>query len=223
MGFSRYNSSQKATEGQMQGEVVSVNRSATGGIGKEPQREIRLIAGHGVEGDFHAGANVKHRSRAARTPDAPNLRQVHVIHAELHDELRALGIEVQPGQMGENITTRGLPILELTVGARLHLGDSAVVEITGLRNPCAQLNSIDNRLLEQVARKLEDGSIYRKAGIMGVVVEGGVVRAGDAIRVEAREGATALDQPWPRAARINKATMLMILIIGFTAGPAVSL
>jgi MOSC domain-containing protein YiiM len=179
----------------MQGEVVSVSSSPTGGIGKEPQREIRLIAGHGVDGDFHAGANIKHRSRAARNPDAPNLRQVHLIHAELHEELRALGIDVQPGQMGENITTRGLPILELTVGARLHLGDSAVVEITGLRNPCAQLNSIDGRLLEQVAQKLDDGSLYRKAGIMGVVLANGTVRAGDAIRVEAREGTAKALEP----------------------------
>ncbi|MEX0749992.1 MAG: MOSC domain-containing protein [Dehalococcoidia bacterium] len=172
----------------MQGEVVSVNSSPTGGIGKDPMPEIRLIAGHGVEGDFHAGATVRHRSRAAKTPELPNRRQVHLIHSELFDEMAALGIDVQPGRMGENITTRGLSILELTVGARLHIGESVVVEITGLRTPCTQLNSIDERLLQQVARKLEDGSIMRKAGIMGVVVEGGVVRAGDAIRVETREG-----------------------------------
>jgi len=179
----------------MQGTVISVNLSPTGGIGKEPQPEIRLIAGHGVDGDFHAGANVKHRARVARNPAEPNLRQGHLIHAELHDELAALGITVRPGQMGENVTTRGLPILELTVGTRLHLGDTAVVEITGLRNPCAQLNSIDERLLEQVARKLEDGSILRRAGIMGVVLSDGVVRAGDAIRVETREGAAKALEP----------------------------
>lgn len=179
----------------MQGEVVSVNSSPTGGIGKERRREIVLVANHGVEGDFHAGANVKHRSRVARNPDEPNLRQVHLVHAELFDEVGKLGIVVQPGQMGENITTRGLPILELTVGARLHIGERAVVEITGLRNPCKQLNDIDERLLGEVARKLEDGSILRRAGIMGIVLEGGVVRAGDAIRVDAGAGAVKALEP----------------------------
>jgi MOSC domain-containing protein YiiM len=173
--------------------VVSVNSSASGGIGKMPRAEIRLIANHGVEGDYHAGATVRHRSRSAKTPDAPNLRQVHLIHAELFDEVAALGITVKSGQMGENITTRGLPILELTLGTRLNIGETAVVEITGLRNPCNQLDNIDPRLLQQVARKLDDGTIARKAGIMGIVLEGGVVRPGDAIRVEIAEGAAALE------------------------------
>ena len=173
--------------------VVAVHSSTSHGVGKEACERITLLAGLGVKGDAHMGETVKHRSRVRADPTQPNLRQVHLIHAELHDELRALGIDVQPGQMGENITTRGLPILELTVGARLQLGDSAVVEITGLRNPCAQLNSINERLLEQVAQKLDDGSLYRKAGIMGVVLADGTVRAGDAIRVEAREDAKALE------------------------------
>ena len=177
----------------MHGTVEAVSSSPTGGIGKDEQSMITLVAGHGVEGDFHAGPNIRHRSRAARTPDAPNLRQVHLIHAELHDELRAMGIDVRPGQMGENITTRGLPILDLTVGTRLRIGDSAVVEITGLRNPCAQLNGIDQRLLDQVAQKLEDGSILRRAGIMGIVLESGDVRAGDAISVMIVEGAASLE------------------------------
>lgn len=179
----------------MQGVVVSVNKKANGGIGKDPQPEIVLVAGHGVEGDFHAGPNVRHRSRMARNPDEPNLRQVHLIHSELFDEMAALGIVVKPGEMGENITTRGLPILELTQGARLHLGATAIVEITGLRNPCAQLDRIDERLLGEVARKLDDGTIARKAGIMGIVIEGGVVRPDDAIRVEAPAGATAALKP----------------------------
>jgi MOSC domain-containing protein YiiM len=177
----------------MHGTVVSVNSSPTGGIGKDPQPQITLVANHGVEGDFHAGANVRHRSRAASTPEAPNLRQVHLIHSELFDEVAALGIDVKPGQMGENITTRGLSILDLTVGTRLHVGESAVIEITGLRNPCKQLNDIDKRLLGEVARKLEDGTIMRKAGIMGIVLEGGVIRPGDAIRAEVAEGAKRLE------------------------------
>jgi len=173
--------------------VISVNCSATSGIGKEPQAEARLVAGHGVDGDYHAGAFVRHRSRAAKDPSQPNLRQVHLIHSELFDELAGLGILVKPGQMGENITTRGLALMELTKGTKLHIGESAVVEITGMRNPCNQLDTIDERLLAQVARKLEDGSIMRRAGIMGVVLEGGVVRAGDAIRVEAPANAPRLE------------------------------
>jgi MOSC domain-containing protein YiiM len=126
-------------------------------------------------------------------PDEPNLRQIHLIHSELFDEVAALGITVNPGQMGENITTRGLAILELTVGTRLHLGNTAVIEITGLRNPCKQLDNVDERLLGEVARKLEDGTIMRKAGIMGIVLEGGTVRPGDPIRVELAVGAARLE------------------------------
>lgn len=179
----------------MQGTVVEVSSKETPGIPKLPRGEIRLVAGHGVEGDYHAGAFVRHRSRAAKTPDKPNLRQVHLIHSELFDEVAAAGILVQPGQMGENITTRGLALLDLAPGARLHIGETAVVEITGLRNPCNQLDSVDGRLLAKVAQKLPDGSIARKAGIMAIVLEGGVVRAGDAIRVEAPEGALGALQP----------------------------
>jgi len=163
--------------------VVSVNSKETPGVGKIPRDYVRLVADHGVEGDYHAGAHVRHRSRAAKTPEQPNLRQVHLIQSELFDELAPLGIAVKPGQMGENITTRGLALLELAAGARLRIGESAVVEVTGLRNPCNQLDSIDERLLAQVARKADDGSILRRAGIMGVVAEGGIVRPGDRIEV----------------------------------------
>jgi MOSC domain-containing protein YiiM len=166
-------------------QVVSVNSKDTGGVGKIPRDAVTLVAGVGVEGDYHAGANVRHRSRAARDPSEPNLRQVHLIHSELFGELAREGISVLPGQMGENITTRGLALLDLSPGTRLHLGDEAVVEITGLRNPCKQLNSIDPSLLSRVVTKLGDGSIVRKAGIMGIVVTGGAVRLGDAIAVEA--------------------------------------
>lgn len=171
--------------------VVAVAFDPEPGVGKVSREEITLVANHGVEGDYHAGATVRHRSRAARDPSQPNRRQVHLIHAELFDELRPLGIEVRPGQMGENITTRGLALLDLAPGTRLRLGDRAVVEIAGLRNPCNQLDAVDPRLLAQVAKKAEDGSIIRKAGIMGVVIAGGVVRPGDAIVVEAPAGAPA--------------------------------
>lgn len=173
--------------------VVSVNSKDTPGIGKIPREEVTLLAGHGVEGDYHAGPNVRHRSRAAKTPDAPNLRQVHIMHAELFDEMARHGITVTPGAMGENITTRGLAILDLSPGTRLHFGATAVVEITGLRNPCKQLDGIDKSLLQRVVEKLPDGSIVRRAGIMGIVLEGGVLRPNDPIRVEAPATAGALE------------------------------
>jgi MOSC domain-containing protein YiiM len=177
------------------GVIVGVSSKPTPGVKKFPQAKVQLVANHGVEGDYHAGASVRHRSRAARDPEQPNLRQVHFMHAELFDELAPLGIEVHPGDMGENITTRGVAILDLPPGARLHLGTSAVVEITGCRNPCAQLNGVDTRLLAEVAKKGADGNIVRRAGIMGIVREGGVVRPGDAIRVEVPDGATGRLEP----------------------------
>jgi MOSC domain-containing protein YiiM len=175
--------------------VVGVSSKETPGIPKLPRQQLTLVAGHGVEGDYHAGALVRHRSRAAATPDSPNRRQVHLIHAELFDELAPLGIEVAPGQMGENITTRGLALLDLAPGAQLHIGASAVIEVTGVRNPCNQLDVVDERLLGQVAIKCADGGIVRKAGVMGVVVTGGVVRPGDPIRVETPAGAAGTLQP----------------------------
>jgi len=180
---------------RMDGTVVSVNSKETPGVFKVPRAEVTLVAGHGVEGDYHAGAFVRHRSRAAKDPAEPNRRQVHLVQSELFDEVAALGIKVEPGQMGENITTRGLPLLDLVPGARLHVGATAVVEITGLRNPCNQLDAVDERLLAQVARKAEDGEIIRKAGIMGIVLEGGVVRPGDAIRVELPAGVSGSLEP----------------------------
>lgn len=178
-----------------QATVVGVAAKETPGIPKVRRDEIRLIAGFGAEGDYHAGQYVRHRSRAAKNPTEPNRRQVHIVHSELFDELAPLGIAVEPGQMGENITTRGLPLLELVPGARLHLGDTAVIEVTGLRNPCNQLDVVDERLLERVAIRAEDGSIIRKAGIMGIVLEGGVVRPGDPIRIELPAEVTGVLQP----------------------------
>jgi MOSC domain-containing protein YiiM len=173
----------------MDARVVAVCSKETPGVGKVVRDEIVLLANRGVEGDYHAGEFVRHRSRAAKNATQPNLRQVHLVHAELFDELAAVGIVVQPGQMGENVTTRGLPILELAPGSRLHLGAGAVVRVTGLRNPCNQLDAIDERLLAEVASKLADGTIVRRAGIMAVVERGGAVRAGDPIRLEASAGA----------------------------------
>ncbi len=168
----------------MDGTVTAVSASATHSLTKPNRLSVRLVAGLGVEGDAHNGPTVKHRSRVARDPDQPNLRQVHLIHAELHDELRAAGFDVAAGQMGENVTTRGVDLLGLSQGARLHLGREAVVEITGLRSPCAQLDRIQSGLMAACVGRDDAGAVVRKAGVMGVVVAGGEVHPGDAVRVE---------------------------------------
>lgn len=164
--------------------VTAVSRSATHTLIKPNQDGIRLLTGLGVEGDAHLGTTVKHRSRVARDPTQPNLRQVHLVHAELHDELRQAGFAVAPGQMGENVTTRGVDLLGLAAGTRLHLGDTAIVEITGLRNPCAQLDKIQPGLMAATLDRDTNGNLVRKAGIMGIVLSAGEVRPGDPIRVE---------------------------------------
>lgn len=155
---------------------------------KFEQDQVQLIAGLGVEGDAHKGVTVKHRSRVKADPTKPNLRQVHLIHSELHDELREKGFEVKPGQMGENVTTRGIDLLGLPKGAKLFLGNEAVVEITGLRNPCVQLDGIQNGLMKAVLDKDEKGNLIRKAGIMGIVLKGGTVHKNDEIKIELPEG-----------------------------------
>jgi len=164
--------------------VTAVSRSSTHTFSKPMCDSINLVAGLGVEGDAHLGATVRHRSRVARDPNQPNLRQVHLIHAELHDELAAGGFAVSPGEMGENVTTRGVDLLGLPTGARLVLGASAVVEVTGLRNPCVQLDGFQPGLMSAVLGRDEDGNLIRKAGVMGVVLVGGEVRPGDPVRVE---------------------------------------
>lgn len=166
------------------GVVTSVNRSPGHTMAKPPEGGIRLLDGLGVEGDAHLGVTVKHRSRVARDPSEPNLRQVHLIAAELHDELRGGGFDIGPGQMGENITTRGIDLLALPAGTRLHIGVSAVVEVTGLRNPCRQLNGVQSGLMAAVLDRDDDGNLVRRAGIMGVVVNGGEVRPGDTIKAD---------------------------------------
>jgi len=168
----------------MHGVVTAVSLS-TGHVFSKANRDcIRLVAGLGVEGDAHAGHTVQHRSRVARDPSQPNLRQVHLLHAELHDELRTAGFAVDPGQMGENVTTRGLDLLGLPTGTRLRLGETAVVELTGLRNPCAQINAFQPGLLAAVLGRNAEGGLVRKAGVMGIVLTGGDVSVGDVIRVE---------------------------------------
>jgi MOSC domain-containing protein YiiM len=169
-------------------QVTAVSRAPGHEFSKDPEESIRLLAGLGVEGDAHAGRTVKHRSRVRRDPTQPNLRQVHLIHAELHDELRDGGFDVAAGQMGENVTTRGVDLLALPTGARLRLGGEVVVEVTGLRNPCGQLDTFRPGLMAAVLDRDADGELVRKAGVMAVVVVGGEIRPGDPIEVELPAG-----------------------------------
>ncbi len=166
------------------GVVTAVSASAAHRFSKQPQTQVRLVAGVGVEGDAHAGVTVQHRSRVRRDPSRPNLRQVHIIHAELHDELRSAGFPVDAGDMGENVTTRGIDVLSLPRGTRLHLGATAVVEVTGLRNPCYQLDDFQAGLTQATLDRDQDGGLVRKAGVMTIVLVGGDVCRDDVVVVE---------------------------------------
>jgi len=164
--------------------VLAVPRSADHRFSKHAVPSVRLLAGLGVEGDAHCGTTVQHRSRVARDPTQPNLRQVHLIGAELFEELEREGYQVRPGDLGENITTRGVDLLALPTGTRLGLGSEAVVELTGLRNPCGQIDGFRTGLLSKVLDRGADGHLIRKAGVMAVVLEGGTVAGGDAVAIE---------------------------------------
>ena len=165
------------------GVVTAVSCSAMHTMSKPNQASIRLLAGLGVEGDAHLGQTVQHLSRVARDPTQPNLRQVHLLHSELHDELRRGGFVLRPGQLGENITTRGIDLLAMPSATRLHLGDTAVVEITGLRNPCLQLDGIQSGLMAATLAHDACGTLMRKAGVMAIVIVGGEVRPDDPIHM----------------------------------------
>ncbi len=164
-------------------QVVAVAASGTHGFSKQTTPVIRLVEGLGVEGDAHFGETVQHLSRVRRNPHEPNLRQVHLIHAELFDEVHEQGHRVLAGDLGENVTTCGLDLLTLPVDTVLLLGDTAEVRLTGLRNPCVQIERFRPGLLEQVVHRTEDGSLVRKAGVMAVVRRGGEVRPGDPVTV----------------------------------------
>jgi MOSC domain-containing protein YiiM len=163
--------------------VVAVHRSPGHSFSKGTVTAIELVTGHGVRDDAHFGVTVQHRSRVAQDPTRPNLRQVHLLHAELLDELGTRELKVEPGQMGENITTRGLDLLALSAGSLIRMGPTAVVRVTGLRNPCTQIEAFRGGLLEAVLERSVDGAVIRRAGIMGVVEQGGWVRPGDPIVV----------------------------------------
>lgn len=164
--------------------VIAVSSSPAHSFSKGTASRITLLAGLGVEGDAHCGITVKHRSRVAQDPSQPNLRQVHLIHHELFEELAARGFSIAAGQLGENVTTSGVDLLALPVGTQLHLGPSAIVRLTGLRNPCAQFDFFQPGLMAAVLGRTADGKLVRKAGVMGVVVAGGPVMPGQPIRIE---------------------------------------
>lgn len=166
----------------MQASVVSVAASAVHGFSKQIVAEITLLAGLGVAGDAHQGVTVKHRSRVARDPAQPNLRQVHLLHAELFDDLATKGFAIAAGDIGENVLTRGIDLLGLPRGARLQVGQ-ALIEVTGLRNPCLQLDRFRAGLMAATLDRDDAGSLVRKAGVMAIVLRGGVVRPGDPITV----------------------------------------
>lgn len=166
------------------GRVVSVSRDPGHHFSKPVVAEIRLLAGLGVEGDAHAGVTVQHRSRVRADPTQPNLRQVHLLHRELFDELQGKGFALAPGDLGENIVVDGIDLLALPTDTLLHLGAEAVVRITGLRHPCMQIENFRPGLLDAVLDRDAEGGLIRKAGVMSVVAAGGVVRAGDPVRAE---------------------------------------
>ncbi len=167
--------------------VVAVSLRAGHHFSKRPALSIRLLRGLGIDGDAHMGETVKHRSRVRKDPSQPNLRQVHLIQAEFFDELRDKGFMVAPGDLGENITTAGIDLLSLPTGARLHFGSAAVIEVTGLRNPCIQIDHFQKGLMAATLDRDGDGNLVRKAGVMSVVIADGDVRPGDVIGIELPE------------------------------------
>jgi MOSC domain-containing protein YiiM len=164
--------------------VIAVSRSSQHTFSKPNQAAINLLKGIGVEGDAHAGKTVKHRYFVEKDPERPNLRQVHLIQAELLDELNGKGFSVNPGQLGENITTRGVDLLALPTGSKMLVGGEAVIELTALRNPCSQIDNFQKGVLKAVLDQDEQGNLIRKTGVMGIVLTGGEIRPGDAIKIE---------------------------------------
>jgi MOSC domain-containing protein YiiM len=167
---------------------MAVCRHVLHTFSKQSVDRIQLVEGLGVLGDSHAGATVQHRSRVRQDPNQPNLRQVHLIHGELIEELANAGYTVRPGDLGENVTTAGVDLLGLPQDTLLHLGRTAVVRVTGLRDPCQQINDFADGLLKQVLVPGPDGEVVRKAGVMGVVERGGMVYPDDPIHVELPAG-----------------------------------
>ncbi len=163
--------------------VTSVAARHGHGLGKDTCAEITLIANEGVAGDAHCGITVKHRSRVAKDPSQPNLRQVHLIHTELFEELATKGFKVGAGNLGENILTAGLDLLACPKDAELRFPSGAILKIAGLRNPCNQINGHSLGLMQALLDTADDGSLIRKGGVMAIVLVGGIVKVNDDIAV----------------------------------------
>ena len=176
----------------MSARVLALSLSPTHTFSKSPQQRLKLVAEHGVEGDAHFGVTVKHRSRVAKNPDAPNLRQVHLIHQEMLDRVASSGLDLKPGDIGENILTAGVDLLALSRGARLQMG-SAEVEVTGLRNPCLQLDNFKPGLRRAFLQKRANGEIIRLAGVMAIVAKTGEVSLDDLSKVTSPTTHTPLE------------------------------
>jgi MOSC domain-containing protein YiiM len=168
----------------MTGHVIALHRNPIHSFSKQAEANLTLLQGLGIEGDAHLGATVKHKSRVAADPNQPNLRQVHLLHMEIIDEICGKGLNIKPGDVGENITTHGIDLLNLPRHTRLHVGSNVILSVTGLRNPCSQLDNFQAGLTQAFLVKDDDGMLIRKAGIMAIVLEGGVIHQGDEIRVE---------------------------------------
>ena len=168
----------------MSGHIIALHRNQTHGFSKQTVPTLNVLQGLGIEGDAHCGATVKHRSRVAANPDQPNLRQVHLLATETIDEISAGGFRFMPGDVGENITTHGIDLINLPRHTRLYIGSNVILSITGLRNPCVQLDSFQAGLTQAFLGRKNDGSLLRKAGVMAIVLEGGLIAQGDEIRVE---------------------------------------
>mgnify|MGYP000451126151 CR=1 FL=1 len=180
----------------MTARILAVALDARHDFTKHCCESIKLVAGLGVEGDAHSGATVQHRSRKKQFPDMANLRQLHLIHAELFVELAGQGYAIAPGQLGENITTKGIDLLTLPRGAQLRLGDDALVELTGLRNPCRQIDdNIGPGAMAAMLAREKDGSLIRKSGVMAVILSSGEVRAGDPVELVHRPAANLPLEP----------------------------
>ena len=168
----------------MTGHVIALHRSAGHNFSKQVETSLTLLQGLGIEGDAHMGATVKHRSRVAADPNQPNLRQVHLLHAEMIDQICGKGFNIKPGDVGENISTHGIDLLTLPRHTRLHIGATVILSVTGLRNPCAQLDNFQAGLTQAFLGRSGDGNLIRKSGVMAIVLEGGIIFQGDEIRVE---------------------------------------
>ena len=167
----------------MQGTVVSVNSDDAHRFSKIARQSVRLVKGDGIEGDAHAGSFVQHRYQAKKAPLTPNRRQVHLVQSELFDEIRGFGFIIEPGDLGENVTTVGIDLLALPLGAQLHLGELAVVVLTGLRTPCALIDKFKKGLKRSMIVRTPRGVTFR-AGVLGIVTSSGDLRPGDLVRAE---------------------------------------